>query len=188
MTGNRAQSIKLHASDRRRCLRRDDPVHDSGGALNVVTASRLSGGVLTRGRCPGGHRGPKTRFASSIVATACSAVSKRPTLVPSKPGACRDRLEDRRRPLGHFVLMIGQCAAPCRIVNYPVLVNVDLADVLEGGEVDELRGLSRRQAVNTYRGRSDDFRPQSSARTPASSVLWLPTSRHGRGAAGATQP
>jgi predicted DNA-binding transcriptional regulator AlpA len=52
-------------------------------------------------------------------------------------------------------------------------VRIDPEDLLDAGEVAELLGLSRRQAVSTYRGRYSDFPAPVVSKNSGKCDLWL---------------
>jgi predicted DNA-binding transcriptional regulator AlpA len=52
-------------------------------------------------------------------------------------------------------------------------VKIDPADLLDAGEVAELLGLSRRQAVSTYRSRYSDFPAPIVEKNSGKCDLWL---------------
>jgi predicted DNA-binding transcriptional regulator AlpA len=52
-------------------------------------------------------------------------------------------------------------------------VKIDPDDLLDAGEVAALLGLSRRQAVSTYRGRYADFPAPVVDKNSGKCVLWL---------------
>lgn len=50
---------------------------------------------------------------------------------------------------------------------------VDLADLIDAGQVADLLGLSRRGAISTYRSRYDDFPEPVRSSDGGRCLLWL---------------
>ena len=61
----------------------------------------------------------------------------------------------------------------CRIVNYADPMKIDPEDLIDAGEVAELLGLARRQAVSTYRSRYADFPAPVIEKNSGKCALWL---------------
>lgn len=62
----------------------------------------------------------------------------------------------------------------CQIVKLVSrLVKIDPAELIDAGEVAEILGLSRRQAVSTYRSRYPDFPAPTVEKNSGKCVLWL---------------
>lgn len=51
-------------------------------------------------------------------------------------------------------------------------MKIDPADLLDAGEVAELLGLARRQAISTYRSRYADFPPPVIDKNSGKCALW----------------
>lgn len=52
------------------------------------------------------------------------------------------------------------------------VVKIDLDDLVDAGEVAEILGLARRQAVSTYRSRYPDFPAPALEKNSGKCVLW----------------
>ena len=60
-----------------------------------------------------------------------------------------------------------------QLASVHVATLIDPADLLDAGEVAEMLGLSRRQAVSTYRARYSDFPQPIVTKASGKCVLWL---------------
>ena len=52
-------------------------------------------------------------------------------------------------------------------------MKLELADLLDAGEVADVLGLARRQAVSTYRKRYSDFPPPVIEKSSGKCQLWM---------------